>query len=84
MAAPAGSPTAPPRYATLNHITPYRDGGETTVDNGRGVCERHNHIRELPGWKVETLQFGSGGHPSVIATTTPTGHTYLSRAPNPP
>jgi len=73
---------APIRH--LDHITPYRDGGETTVDNGRGVCERHNHIRELPGWKVETLQSGSGGHPSVIATTTPTGHTYLSRAPNPP
>ena len=73
---------APIRH--LDHITPYRDGGQTTHTNGRGVCERHNQIRELPGWTVETLQTGPGGHPSVIATTTPTGHTYLSSAPNAP
>ena len=68
----------------LDHIIPFRDGGQTTQANGRGVCERHNHIREMPGWNVETIQFGPGGHPSVIATATPTGHTYLSRAPDPP
>ena len=73
---------APIRH--LDHITAYRDGGPTTVGNGRGVCERHNQVREMPGWRVETLHTGYGGHPAVIATTTPTGHSYLSRAPNPP
>ena len=73
---------APIRH--LDHIISYRDGGQTIYANGRGVCERHNHIREMPGWTVETLQSGPGGHPGVIATTTPTGHTYLSRAPDPP
>ena len=73
---------APIRH--LDHITPYRDGGPTTYANGRGVCERHNQVRELPGWTVETLRLGRHGRPQLIATTTPTGHTYLSRAPNPP
>ena len=50
----------------------------------RGVCERHNQVRELSGWTVETLRLGRHGRPQLIATTTPTGHTYLSRAPNPP
>jgi hypothetical protein len=73
---------APIRH--LDHIVPYRDGGPTTYANGRGVCERHNQIREMPGWTVETVHAGPSGHPAVIATTTPTGHTYLSPAPNPP
>ena len=69
---------APIRH--LDHITPYRDAGSTIFDNGRGVCERHNQVREMPGWKVELL----ASHPHTVATTTPAGHTYLSRAPDPP
>ena len=64
----------------MDHITPYRDGGLTTFDNGRGVCERHNYIREMPGWTVELLT----DQPHTVLTTTPTGCSYLSRAPNPP
>lgn len=67
-----------------DHITPSTDGGLTEPGNGRGVCERHNYARQLPGWKVEVLRRNHHGAPEVIATTTPTGHTYLSRAPNPP
>jgi hypothetical protein len=73
---------APIRH--VDHITPWRRGGPTTYPNGRGVCERHNHIRELPGWTVETLRLGRDGQPHLIATTTPTGHTYFSRPPDPP
>jgi hypothetical protein len=68
----------------LDHIIPYRDGGPTTFDNGRGVCERHNQVREMPGWTVQTVHTGCSGHPDLIASTAPTGHAYLSRAPNPP
>ena len=68
---------APIRH--LDHIVPYRDGGPTTFDNGRGVCERHNQVREMPGWTIEV----PANHPHTVATTTPTGHTYLSPAPNP-
>ena len=68
----------------LDHITPHRHGGPTTLTNGRGVCERGNYIRELPGWTVETLDDGLHGTPHRIRVTTPTGHTYDSRAPAPP
>ncbi len=73
---------APIRH--LDHITPWADGGPTSHGNGRGLCERHNDTRQLPGWRVETLQRTGHGLPHLIATTTPTGHTYLSRAPDPP
>ncbi|MGC5584380.1 DUF222 domain-containing protein [Ornithinimicrobium sp. W1665] len=37
---------APIRH--LDHITRYRDGGTTTVDNARGLCARCNLAREHP------------------------------------
>ena len=69
---------APIRH--LDHITPYRDGGPTTFGNGRGVCERHNHVREMRGWNVELL----ADRPHSVITITPTGHSYVSQAPDPP
>ncbi len=77
---PAGNRTAPHPIRHLDHVTPYRDGGLTTYSNGRGVCERHNYTREMPGWQIELLS----NRPHITITTTPTGHSYLSRAPNPP
>ncbi|GAA1389306.1 HNH endonuclease signature motif containing protein [Pseudonocardia kongjuensis] len=66
---------APIRH--VDHIRRVADGGRTTLDNGRGTCEFHNHVREQPGWRVERT-------PDGVRTTTPTGHSYLtpSRAPN--
>ena len=72
---------APIRH--YDHITPYRDGGPTSYVNGRGVCERHNQAREMPGWRVETLHGGYGGHPALIATTTPTGTQLPQPRPQP-
>ena len=72
---------APIRH--LDHITPRSEGGPTTYAKGRGLCERHNYTRQLPGWTIETLAHRPDGIPYLIATTTPTGHTYLSRAPDP-
>jgi hypothetical protein len=57
----------------VDHIERYADGGSTTLANGRGVCERGNYLREMPGWSVHTIEL-----------TTPTGHRYRSRAPDPP
>ena len=69
---------APIRH--LDHIRPYRAGGPTSLGNGRGVCVRGNHVRELPGWRVELVHDGRGRHPHTVRTTTPTGHFYVSRA----
>jgi len=70
--------TAPIRH--LDHIVRYTDGGSTTAVNGRGVCERGNYVREMPGWTVKLLDPAS----HTIVTTTPTGHRYLSRPDEPP
>jgi hypothetical protein len=69
---------APIRH--LDHIRPYRAGGPTSLANGRGVCARGNYVREMPGWHVELVDDGHTRHPHTVRTTTPTGHTYTSRA----
>jgi hypothetical protein len=69
---------APIRH--LDHIRPHHAGGPTSLVNGRGVCARGNYVREMPGWRVELVHDGLGRHPHTVCTTTPTGHTYVSRA----
>ena len=63
-----------------DHIVPFRDGGPTTFTNGRAVCVRSNRVREMPGWAVRLVHDGLGDQPHTVATTTPTGLTYTSRA----
>ena len=58
---------APIRH--LDHIKRWADGGETTFDNGRGLCEFHNHVREGRDWDVRR-------EGDTITTTTPTGAQY--------
>ncbi|MBW0102345.1 DUF222 domain-containing protein [Pseudonocardia sp. KRD-291] len=60
---------APIRH--LDHIRRSADDGISEFDNGRGVCEFHNYLRETPGWSVERTEEG-------VRTTTPTGHTYTA------
>ena len=69
--------TAPIRH--LDDIVRYAEAANP-CGNGRGVCERGNYVREMPGWTIELID----DHPHTTITTTPTGHSYLSRAPNPP
>ncbi|NHN56002.1 DUF222 domain-containing protein [Calidifontibacter sp. DB0510] len=70
-----------------DHLVPYRDGGETSVDNGAGVCQRFNQIKNLPGWTTEVIHGAAeadappGEHPHTIRITTPTGAVYYSTAP---
>jgi hypothetical protein len=73
---------APIRH--IDHIARYSDGGPTTFTNGRGVCVRGNLIREMPGWRITPTECGYQGEPHKIIITAPTGHHYLSRAPDPP
>ena len=55
----------------IDHIIRVEDGGDTEFWQGRGVCEFHNYVRELPNWTVARTEAG-------VETTTPTGHRYLS------
>jgi hypothetical protein len=70
---------APIRH--IDHIQRYSDGGLTIYSNGRGECERGNYMREMPGWTIKIITSGLDGQPHTIKIATPTGHTYLSRAP---
>ena len=68
----------------IDHITRHREGGLTTFANGRGECERGNLVREMPDWHIKVIDCGFFGWPHKIIITTPTGHRYRSRAPDPP
>ena len=68
----------------IDHIRRYSEGGPTTFANARGVCERHNHTREMPGWHLTPINDGRQPGDHTVIVTTPTGHHYLSRPPTPP
>jgi hypothetical protein len=61
---------APARH--LDHIRRWADGGRTDFDNGRALCEFHNHVREGRDWYVSRTG-------DTVTTTTPTGATYEVR-----
>ncbi|NED99179.1 HNH endonuclease signature motif containing protein [Phytoactinopolyspora halotolerans] len=63
-----------------DHVHPYADGGDTIPANGRGVCQRGNHTRQIPGWNVRVVD----AQRHIVDTTTPTGHTYRSAPPRAP
>lgn len=69
---------APIRH--VDHVDRADDGGETSADNGQGLCEACNYAKELRGWQARRVP--GGRHPVEIGT--PTGHTHRSRAPSPP
>jgi hypothetical protein len=73
---------APIRH--LDHVHRRADGGPTTLANGRGLCERGNYVREMPGWTATVTEDGRHGRPHTVTITTPTGHRYTSSAPQPP
>lgn len=67
--------TAPLRHD--DHVVPHHGGGLTNAENGQGLCEHDNQVKELRGWRVTVLP---GEHHRTLMTT-PTGHTYESHAP---
>jgi hypothetical protein len=70
---------APIRHA--DHVVDAAAGGPTKAVNGQSLCEACNHTKTLRGWGAKS---GAEPGPHLVHTTTPTGHTYSSRAPNAP
>ncbi len=62
-----------------DHAQPWAGGGPTTADNGLGLCEHCNYVKENARWRVRTSVDESHTHTAVF--TTPTGATYRSTAP---
>jgi 5-methylcytosine-specific restriction endonuclease McrA len=69
---------APVRH--IDHVTPHAQGGQTSLENGQGLCVRCNHAKQAPGWTQKATEI-DGRH--AVETTTPTGHSYTSIAPRP-
>ena len=66
-----------------DHVERRSDGGPTSIDNGTGVCQRFNLVKEIPGWSTQVVH-GSGPpgrHAHTIRITTPTGKAYYSTSP---
>jgi len=69
---------APVRHA--DHVVRASQGGPTSADNGQGLCEACNYTKESAGWSAGPAPGSRLGQHRVI-TTTPTGHSYVSRPP---
>jgi hypothetical protein len=66
----------------IDHVAAADDGGPTSVDNGQGYCQACNLAKQAPGWDARVIDSPAGPH--EVEVTTPTGHRYRSRAPDPP
>lgn len=79
------TPYCDTRIKHIDHVVPFAAGGETSVDNGQGLCERCNYTKDSPGWEQAVV---AGETPDVpradIVTITPTGHEYFSPPPRLP
>lgn len=64
---------------TVDHVVRHADGGETTRANAQGLCEAHNLVKEMPGWRTRVSDPRPGRH--EVEVITPTGHVYRSQAP---
>lgn len=69
---------APIRH--IDHVHRFAEGGRTRLDNGVGLCTRHNLNREQPGWSVST---GGKSQPDGrLVLRTPAGRSYHSDPPD--
>ena len=69
---------APVRH--LDHVTAVAADGTTSAENGQGLCEACNYIKEAAGWTSRRLD----GDRHTVEILTPTGHRYTSTTPDPP
>ncbi|VXC34785.1 hypothetical protein ARTHRO9V_240001 [Arthrobacter sp. 9V] len=55
---------APIRH--IDHVVPWKGGGETSLANAAGLCEACNHTKENPGWSARTTPgAGTSGSTNV-------------------
>lgn len=59
----------------VHHVRGYARGGETTIANGVGTCERFNLAVEMPGWSTRSDADGA------LRILTPAGREHASDPP---
>lgn len=62
-----------------DHADPHHRGGATSADNGLGLCEGCNYVKEAAGWQVRTEAEAGQRHTAEFVT--PTGAHHHSTAP---
>ena len=62
-----------------DHARPWAVDGPTDAENGLGLCERCNYVKEVAGWRVKPSVDEIGRHTAQFIT--PTGAHYRSAAP---
>ncbi len=67
-----------------DHIKPHSTGGETSAENGAGLCAACNNAKEGHGWRNRSRSDLTRGTIHVYDIHTPTGHRYTSKAPATP
>ncbi len=63
-----------------DHIKSHDQGGETTADNGAGLCAACNYAKEGDGWAAHP-EPRTRAQLHSYEVTTPSGHRYRSTAP---
>lgn len=66
---------APIRHT--DHPEPAAAEGETSSDNGQGLCEACNYAKQSPGWRVRA----TSAEPHTVEIRTPAGQVVTSEAP---
>jgi len=64
----------PTQHSDLDHATEWSTGGTTTIRNLVGLCRRHHHLKDHPGWHFTLNPHGQ----LTITTPTNTRHTSTS------
>ncbi|NKX55655.1 HNH endonuclease signature motif containing protein [Arthrobacter mobilis] len=59
-------------YCDIDHVTAWKDGGETVLENLQCLCDVHHAAKQHGGW---TARPGPDGR---IQWTAPTGHRYTT------
>ena len=65
----------------LDHVEPSAHGGATRADNGQGLCERCNYVKETPGWTSWVPVASPDARHEVHAVTE---HLRITRSTSPP
>lgn len=68
----------PATQCDIDHITPWAEGGPTSVENNGPLCEYDHTGRHKAGWTYERLPDGRHQWTSRL------GHTYITRPSHPP
>ncbi|MDF0528676.1 DUF222 domain-containing protein [Tsukamurella sp. 8F] len=73
------TPYCDARIQHIDHVHPAAEAGETSVDNGQGLCRACNFAKEADGWSARPVADATGRH--TVETTMTSGVGYRSTAP---